>query len=625
MNSLSPSFPSSISGFVGYRWYPQMRNEQAHADLAGAGLPPLLCEIASRRVPEGENALHWVDPRIATMRPDPFSMKDMDVAAGLIAAEILAILETGEPRAIGLFGDYDVDGAASTALMARFLADLGIATHTRIPDRIGEGYGPNLPGLLELRDKGCGLILILDTGALAFDVLEKAGDEGLRIVVIDHHICEERLPRALAVVNPNRRDDTSGFGYMCAGGLALMVAIATSSKLKAKGFFGADRPAPDLRSYLDLAALATVADVAPLRGVNRAFVATGLKVMRQRGNPGLSALLDVSGTNGEIRAHHIGFQLGPRINAGGRISDAWKGALLLRSDDPGECVRLAGELNDINAERKAIEEDCRLDAIGQVDARLASRRADGKDPSEGQCNPHLAWALGDYHEGVIGIAAGRLKERFLLPSIVFSRIEPEDGVALAKASGRSIEGFDMGSAVLKAASRGLLVKGGGHAMAAGLTVAVDRLDDFVSFMDEEIAASDFARDGAPLRYDLGIDPADMTVEAVESFARLEPFGQGNPSPRFLLKGWKAVQADVLKEVHLRVRLQAPDGSQWKAMLFNGAAGALASGLTESIQGSRPIDIVARLKINSWRDQSNVEIDIEDARFSQQEAGNGKGA
>jgi len=611
-----------VRGFAGYRWVESRSDPKIGKALAAAGVDRRLANLVSRRVPDGEDPLHWLDPRMVVARPDPFRLKDMDRAADIIAAEIMGLLSRGEARlpegpfssgaanAIGLFGDYDVDGAASTAIMARFFADLGVESHVRIPDRIEEGYGPNMPGLRELSDAGCGLIVILDTGALAFDVLAEAAREGLRIIVVDHHICEERLPEALAVVNPNRRDDTSGYGYMCAGGLALLTAIAVSAKLRGLGAFSNGVPMPDLKSYLDLAALATVADVALLRGVNRAIVASGLKVMRARRNEGLAALLEVSGTSDEIRPHHIGFQLGPRINAGGRIAEAWKGSLLLRSRDPAICRDLAVQLNDINEERRRIEEECRADAIAQVEERLASMESPSPE-SVDQALPCLAWALGDYHEGVIGIAAGRLKERFLRPAIVFSRT----GDGFAKASGRSVEGFDIGAAVLKACTEGLLVKGGGHPMAAGLTVETDRIEAFTTFMDREILASDFARDGAPLLHDGTVPVGDVSLDFIAGFERLEPLGHGNPGPRFLVRGWTVAEADILKEVHLRFRFRAPDGSLWKGMIFSGKGSALGESLFSARDTARPLDMVVRFKINEWRGRKSIEVDVEDARFS----------
>ncbi len=571
----------------GRRW--RSREGDARLGLALAqryGLPEVVGRIMAARGVGLEDAAVWLDPTLKALLPDPSHLKDMDRAAERIARAV----RSGE--VIAIFGDYDVDGATSTALLLRLLESVGGRVVTYIPDRMTEGYGPNAPALLALRRRGAAVAVTVDCGITAFEPLEAAAEGGLDVLVVDHHVAEPRLPRAHAVVNPNRLDDDSPHGQMAAVGVAFLLAVAVNRLLRDAGWY-AGRPEPDLRQWLDLVALGTVCDVVPLTGVNRAFVAQGLKVMAQRGNPGIAALADVARMSEAPEAWHAGFLLGPRVNAGGRVGEAPLGAALLSAPDYATALPIAQRLDAWNTERKGIEAVCLEAAIAQVEA--------------GELHDGLVYAASEgWHAGVIGIVAGRLKERYNRPACV---VALEDGTG--KGSGRSVSGVDLGSAVIAARQEGLLVNGGGHAMAAGFTLSADRQADFRAFLAERIMVQ--AGPGGPVA-ELGLDgtlqPRGATVELAASLQRLAPFGSGNREPRFALPAARVVQADIVGEDHVRCILTGEDGGRLKAIAFRAGGRPLGQLLMQ--RGGLPLHIAGQLRVDRWQGRESVQLIVDDA-------------
>ncbi|MGH6618885.1 MAG: single-stranded-DNA-specific exonuclease RecJ, partial [Alphaproteobacteria bacterium] len=471
-------------------------------------------EIIGRLMAARGIALDGVDdflrPALRNQLPDPSRLKDMDAAASRLADAV----RSGET--IGVFGDYDVDGATSSALLKRFFEAVGATVEIYIPDRIVEGYGPNLAGLQRLQRNGAGVVVTVDCGITAFEPLADAAKGGLEVIVVDHHVAEPRLPAARAVVNPNRLDDDSGQGQLAAVGVAFLLVVAVNRVLRGAGWYAA-RPEPDLLQWLDLVALGTVCDVVPLTGVNRALVAQGLKVMARRGNHGIAALADVAGATEAPDAYHAGFIIGPRVNAGGRVGECWLGATLLSTPDSAEARGYAEKLDRYNQERREIEAACLEAAIDQVENGAV---ADG-----------LVYASSEgWHPGVIGIVAGRLRERYNRPACV---VAMSDGIG--KGSGRSVRGVDLGAAILAARQSGLLINGGGHRMAAGFTVARESEESLRAFLAARIAADTGPGGITPsLRLDGALQSAGATVALLQSLDALAPFGAGNPRPRFAL-------------------------------------------------------------------------------------------
>jgi single-stranded-DNA-specific exonuclease len=571
----------------GRRW--RSREGDARLGLALAqrhGLPEVIGRIMAARGIGLDDAAAWLDPTLKALLPDPSRFKDMDRAAGRIARAVKA------GQTVAVFGDYDVDGATSTALLQRFIEAAGGRVVTYIPDRIAEGYGPNAPALLRLGQRGADVAVTVDCGITAFEPLEAAAEAGLDVVVVDHHVAEPRLPRAHAVVNPNRLDDDSGHGQMAAVGLVFLLAVAVNRELRDAGWY-AGQPEPDLRQWLDLVALGTVCDVVPLTGVNRALVAQGLKVMAQRGNAGIAALADVARMSEAPEAWHVGFLLGPRVNAGGRVGEAGLGAALLAASDYASALPIAQRLDAWNTERKEIEAACLAEASARIEA-------DGAHDA-------LVFAASEgWHPGVIGIVAGRLKARYNRPACV---------VALAgssgKGSGRSVSGVDLGSAVIAARQAGLLVNGGGHAMAAGFTLATDKQAEFREFLADRIIAQ--TGPGGPVA-ELGLDgslqPRGASVELAGALQRLAPFGAGNREPRFALPGARVVKADIVGEDHVRCILTGEDGGRLKAIAFRCAGRPLGQLLLQS--GGLPVHIAGQLRLDRWHGRESVQLIVDDA-------------
>lgn len=587
----SASFLGVDRSLGGRRWRSRLAAEDERAAMTIAqrlALPEMLGRVLAARGVDADEAEAYLSPTLRDLLPDPSHLLDMDVAV----ERIVRAINGGET--IGVFADYDVDGAASASLLVRFFGAIGRELMVYVPDRIAEGYGPNVPALRQLRDAGASLVITVDCGTTAFDPLEDAADAGLDIVVIDHHVAEPRLPRAVAVVNPNRLDETSTVGQLCAAGVTFLLLIAVNRALREAYWYGEGHAEPDLRSWLDLAALATVADVVPLTGLNRALVRQGLAVMARRTNPGLAALADVARLDERPAAWHLGFTLGPRVNAGGRVGSAGLGVRLLTTDDPSEAAAIAVQLDRYNDERRGIEAAVLEVAMAQAEDQAAT-------------DPHVLIVAGHgWHPGVIGIVAGRIKEAFDRPACVVSIAD-----AIGKGSGRSIRGVALGPAVIAAHQAGLLVNGGGHAMAAGFTVAEDRLAAFREFLEDHVARQlGGVRPVPEMGIDGSLSPEGATVELIEMLEGAGPYGAGNPRPRFALPAVTPVRADVVGTDHVRCFLAAPEGGvRLKAIAFRAAGGPVGEALLNARGGA--LHVAGHLNVDTWQGNRNAQLVIED--------------
>jgi single-stranded-DNA-specific exonuclease len=553
-------------------------------------LPEVLGRLLAARGQTVETAEGFLNPRLRDLLPDPSSLHDMDQAV----ARLVRALE--ENQKIAIFGDYDVDGATSAALLIRYLQAIGAKpVRLYVPDRLAEGYGPNGPAMHKLKAEGVDLVITVDCGITAFAPLQAAADIALDVVVVDHHMAEPGLPQAVAVVNPNRLDETPGLGQLAAVGVTYLLVIALNRSLRQRGWFGAARSEPDLMQWLDLVALGTVCDVVPLTGLNRALVAQGLKVMGQRRNIGISALSDVAKVTERPGTYHAGFLFGPRVNAGGRVGAADLGATLLSGDDPVHAAELARRLDALNSERRAIEADVLAAAIASAEKLAAD-------------NPHLlVVAQRGWHPGVIGIVAGRLKDRYQRPVCVIAL--GEDGIG--KGSGRSVAGLHLGNAIIAAREAGIIERGGGHAMAAGFEVAESRLQELSAFIARRFTSD---LNGAPLVPLLQIDgvlqPRAATTDFVTLLERIGPFGSGNPEPRFVLPDARIAFADVVGTNHVRCQIQGADGTRIKAIAFRVAEEALGQTLLRSRGAS--LHLAGNLRTDRWQGREEVQFQIEDA-------------
>ncbi len=575
---------------TGKRWRARLVDERAALALAQhLEVSDIVARVLAARGVDVATADAFLSPTLREQLPDPLHLNDMEGAV----ERIVRALTGGE--VIGIFGDYDVDGATSAALLVRFFAALGRTVPVYIPDRRREGFGPSLDALMTLKAEGASVVITVDCGTTAFAPLEAAADSGLDVIVIDHHVAEPHLPGGCLVVNPNRLDDTSEHGQLAAVGVTFLLVVAVNRALREAFWYGEGHAEPDLRDWLDLVALGTVCDVVPLTGVNRALVAQGLKIMARRRNPGIVALAEVAGIDRRPDAYHLGFVLGPRVNAGGRVGESGLGVRLLSTDDATEARALAATLDDYNRERQAIEAGVLEEAMAQAAVQAAA-------------GAPVLFAVGEgWHAGVIGIVAGRLRERYERPACV---VALEDGTA--KGSGRSIPGVALGSAVIAARQAGLLVAGGGHAMAAGFTLEAARLDEFRDFLTENITRQ---IGGAPPPPSLGIDgtlaPAAGTPEFVEQIERLGPFGAGNPRPRFAFADVRVVTADVVGKGHVRCIVSGSDGSgRLTAIAFRTADTELGQALLHT-RGAA-LHLAGKLQINEWQGRVKAELVIDDA-------------
>jgi single-stranded-DNA-specific exonuclease len=578
----------------GLRWVERLPASQAYLGAAIAqrhNLPEIIGRLLAARGIALEEVPDMLNPTIRALCPDPSAFTDMDKAAERLARAVAA----GEK--IAIFGDYDVDGASSSALLHRFLAAHGLDARIYIPDRITEGYGPNSEAIAKLIEDGANLIVTVDCGSTGFEPLSVAAKRGIDVVVLDHHQVNDELPLAHAIVNPNRQDCLSGQGHLCAAGVTFLLCVALQRQLRANGFYG-KKKAPDLLGWLDLVALATVCDVVPLKGVNRAFVVQGLKVLRTRQNPGLKALCDAAGVDKPPSPYTLGFILGPRINAGGRIGDAGLGARLLATSDLLEAGVIAATLDRLNRERREIEVRTVEEAAAYADRTLMD------DPD---C-PIIIAGSAEWHKGLVGLAASRLTDRFQRPSLIFSYDEASGD---ATGSARSISGVDIGAAVRGAVEAGVAKKGGGHTAAAGVTVPQAAMAEFTAFMRNALNASYRAASAsATLAVDGALTPRSATLELAEQLENAGPYGQGNPAPRFCMP---AVRLTMLKEFsggHLRCALQTTDGSQISAVAFRAAQSELGAALQQG--RDLACHVAGRLTRDEWGGRNRVEFQIEDA-------------
>jgi single-stranded-DNA-specific exonuclease len=556
------------------------------------GVPEILGRVLASRGLGLDDVANALDPTVKALMPDPSTVRDMDKGAARLAQAIAG------NEAIAVFGDYDVDGACSAALMQRFLAAHGRKARIYIPDRMTEGYGPNPEAIEALVREGARLIVTVDCGTTSVGPLAVARPLGADVVVVDHHQADERLPDVAAVINPNRQDDLSGLGNLCAAGVTFMLLVATARELRRRGYYGAQCNPPDLLALLDLVGLATVCDVVPLKGLNRAYVMKGLQVMRQRRNIGLKALADAAGLAVAPTPYHLGFVLGPRINAGGRIGDSGAGARLLACDDEIEAARIAVLLDKLNRERKAIEARMLEEAIAGAERLVEA------DPDL----PLLLIAADGWHKGVVGLVASRLTERFHRPSCVIAW--DENGRGQGTGSLRSIDGVDIGAAVRAAVEAGHLAKGGGHAMAAGLTVARGSLEALEAFLRGRLAsASTAARAAVALAIDGALTPATVTDEFLELIERAGPYGQGHPQPRFAFPAHRVKFAKVVGGAHVRCVLEAGDGSRLDAVAFRAADQAVGAVLLAST--GLPLHVAGNLRRDTWGGRYRRELVIED--------------
>ena len=551
----------------------------AEAMAQSTALPRPLCQTLARLgVPEAE-AEAYLAPQLRDLLPDPRSLKDMEPAASRFLRAV------ADKQRIAIFADYDVDGGTSAALLIDWLRQMGLTATLYIPDRIDEGYGPNEPAMADLAARH-DLIICVDCGTLSHEAIAAA--KGADVIILDHHLGGETLPDAVAVVNPNRQDEPGDLAHLCAAAVVFLMLVEAGRQLRAAGQKG-----PDLMGLLDLVALATVADVAPLKGVNRAFVRQGLRVMAHRDRPGLVALGDVARLDSAPAAYHLGFVLGPRINAGGRIGKADLGARLLATRDPSEARALAERLDQLNTDRREVEAAVRAAALAQAEAR-------GLDAP-------LVWAAGEgWHPGVVGIVASRLKELTNRPAIVIG-LDGDEG----KGSGRSVSGVDLGASIQRLAAEGLLIKGGGHRMAAGLTVARDQLDAAMARLADLLARQGAGSAGpADLRLDGVLMPGAASVDLVEQIEAAGPFGAGAPGPRYVFPDMSIGFAKRVGESHLKLRFGDGLSGQLDAIAFGAFDGPLGPAM-ENHGGAR-FHLAGRLDINTWGGRKTVQLRLEDA-------------
>jgi len=572
---------------TGRRWRPRLADARTALALAQRlDLPEIVGRVLAARGVDADGAEAFLNPSLRALLPDPSRLADMDVAV----ARLVRAVEGGET--IAVFGDYDVDGATAAALLKRYLTAVGAPVRIYVPDRMAEGYGPNAPALKRLKDEGAALVVTVDCGISAHAPLAEAAEAGLDVIVVDHHVATPDLPVAVAVVDPNRLDDTSGCGQLAAVGVAFLVAVGLNRALRTAGWF-AERPEPDLRQWLDLVALGTVCDMVPLTGVNRALVTRGLEVMARRSNLGLATLADVAGVNETPGAYHAGFILGPRINAGGRVGKSDLGARLLTTEDADVAIELAHRLEALNAERRVIEAGVEAAALGQIE-------------DAGGAPTPIAFVVGEgWHPGVVGIVASRIVNRYHCPAFVIS---VADGIG--KGSARSIPGVDLGAAVIAANQAGLLVNGGGHPAAAGLTVEAGRIEELRGFLTERLAAQIAAQDTGP---SLGLDGAIVvgaaTTELVGVLRRIGPFGIGNAEPRFAVANCRVVYAGVVGERHVRCTLADESGARLGGIAFRSVDTPVGAVLLSA--AGAPLHVAGHLRADNWRGRERVQLVIED--------------
>ncbi|WP_137134615.1 single-stranded-DNA-specific exonuclease RecJ [Rhizobium sp. FKY42] len=589
---VSRAFLGVEQSAVGNRWVSRLDQAGQNRALAIAqlhGIPELIARVLAGRGVQPDDAPAFLDPTIRRLMPEPYSLIDCEKAANRIADAV------ERRERVAIFGDYDVDGAASSALLSRFLHHFGIQDHIYIPDRIFEGYGPNPAAIRQLIADGANLIVTVDCGSTSHDALDAAAEEGCDVVVIDHHQMGPQLPHCLALVNPNRNDDLSGQGHLCAAGVVFIVLVATARILRERGHDKAKTL--DLLGFLDLVALATVCDVVPLKGLNRAYVVKGLLTARHMGNAGLAALFRKAGLGGPVTPYHLGFLIGPRINAGGRIGNAALGSRLLTLDDSSEAEDIAARLDELNRERQAMEAEMLLEAEAEVVAEYGT----------GENAAVIVTARQNWHPGIVGLLAARLKEKFKRPAFAIAF----DASGRGSGSGRSIPGFDLGKMVRGAVEEGLLVKGGGHAMAAGLTVQQKNLGKLRAYFEaiaENVVPSLVANH--VLKIDGALAASGATLALIDQLEQAGPFGSGHSQPIFAIPAHRVVDSRQIGTSHVKVSLQAMDGSRLEGIAFRAADTPLGQLLLGS-RGSQ-LHVAGSLSADQWQGSRRVQLRITDA-------------
>ena len=578
MNTLSVS---------GKNWILKKYNEEEISFLKdNFSLDEMTCKLLSIRKVKREAVSSFLNPSIKNFLPNPNTLIDMDKSS----TRTLAAVEKNEK--IGIFGDYDVDGATSTALLGKYFSELNISYEIYIPDRRKEGYGPSIKSFEELIKKGVKIIFTVDCGTLSFKAIDYAKKNNIDVIVLDHHQSEINLPNAHSVVNPNRLDDKSNLQYLCAAGVTFMFLVSMNRILRSINWFKNKKiKEPDLINYLDLVSLGTVCDVVPLIGLNRAIVKQGLKILKLKKNLGLKTLIDVCRIESSPSIYHLGFILGPRINAGGRVGKCSHGANLLLDSDPKHVFKLATELDQYNKERQVLEKDLLQKILNET-----------KDYSK---DPVLVLSGKNWHEGVIGIVAARLKDKFNKPVIIIS-IEGEVG----KASARSIVGFDIGSIIIAANQEKILLKGGGHKMAGGFSIKIENINKFKDFIFRKFRNinEDLTKE-KPLYLDSVISPTAINIEFYNKVNMLAPFGSGNPEPKFIIENLKTANSKIVGEKHIKSVLIGQDGTSLKTIAFNAVEADLGGYLLK--KNNKLFNIAGKLSLNEWKGQSNVEFIIDD--------------
>ena len=578
MNSLSVSEKN---------WIPkEFSSEEIEFFKTNYFLDEIVAKLLSIRKIKKEEIKFFLNPSIKNILPNPYILKDMDTAIERTEKSIIS------KKKIGIFGDYDVDGATSTAILGKYFELLGVPFEFYIPDRKTEGFGPNEKAFTEFINLGVDLIFTVDCGTLSFEPINFAKKNNIDVIILDHHQSEIKLPAAHSIVNPNRFDDRSELNYLCAAGVCFMFLIALNKRLRDQNWFSQNSIIePNLMNILDLVSLGTVCDVVPLVGLNRAIVHQGLKILKRKNNLGLKTLIEVCNIESTITPYHLGYVLGPRINAGGRVGKSTHGANLLLNKSPKNAFMLAADLNNYNKERQILEYEL-LNKILNTDYK-------------NNLDPVIILHGENWHEGIIGIIAARVKEKFNKPAIIISSTN-----GVGKGSGRSIHGFDIGSTIIGAVQNNLLEKGGGHKMAAGFTINMNKISDFKEFVFRKFRSVNMnLEDKKNYYFDSEIAPSAVNLEFFEKINSLAPFGSGNPEPRFVIKDVKILNSKIVGEKHIKTILLGSDATTLKAISFNTVETVLGSYLLK--KNIKQFNIVGKLSLNEWRGQKNVEFIIDD--------------
>jgi len=577
----------NVNSVLGKDWISKNYNEETVNFLKdNFSLSEILSRLIAIRNIKIEEVKLFLNPRIKNLLPNPFILKDMEKAVDRTIKSIV------KKEKIGIFGDYDVDGATSTAILGNYFKEINQDIEIYIPDRKTEGYGPSKEGFQKLISNGVKLIFTVDCGTMSFDTIDFSQKKNTDVLVLDHHQSELKLPNAFSIVNPNRYDDKSNLNYLCAAGVCLMFLVALNKKLRElEWFIKNNKKEPNLINFLDLVSLGTICDVVPLTGLNRAIVSQGLEIFKKKSNLGLKTLKNICGIESNITTYHLGYILGPRINAGGRVGKCSHGANLLLSKDTKETFKIASELESFNKERKLIERNM----LQNIENTITI------DPNE----PAIVLSGHNWHGGVIGIIAARLKEKYNKPTVIIS---VEKG--LGRASARSVLGFDIGTLIINAVQKNILKKGGGHKMAAGFTIEENKIEEFKNFINRRFSKvkKNLERNNV-LFFDSKISPSALNEDFFSEINSLSPFGSGNPEPRFVIENLKLLKSSIVGDKHIKALLSAPDGSIIKSVTFNAVKTDLETYLLSKNQ--KKINIVGKLSLNEWKGQKNVEFIIDD--------------